>query len=194
MLNFYFIYLKKKLDESTRFQKILRVFEPDSVKTAELRIIKIASFKDSINKPFQDSIDHLQAHTLLIPPVKDMRITSPFGDRRHPKTGQLEFHNGVDIGCSGDEKVYASDVGYVKEVNYNDIGGKLVIVKYDNNIICGYAHLKEVMIGKGDIIRKGTVIGLMGDTGRCTGKHLHFTIKNRDGEFINPMVFFSKIG
>jgi murein DD-endopeptidase MepM/ murein hydrolase activator NlpD len=131
----------------------------------------------------------LDTHVYLASPVKLLKITSGFGNRVHPVTKKVEFHNGIDIDGIKDEYIYASDIGYVVEVSYNDIGGKQVIIQYDNNIRCGYAHLSTVLVKEGDIVKKHTKIGRIGNTGRCTGYHLHFTIKNKDNEFVNPLPY-----
>ncbi len=173
-VNYYFISLKDKIDNNQKIQKFLRVFEDDSTKATFI---------------IKDSIDLLATHVTLASPVKTLKITSGFGNRIHPVTKKNAFHNGVDIYGLENENIFASDFGYVTDVFFNDIGGKQVIIKYDNNIVCGYAHLKDVLVKEGDIIKKNAVIGKIGNTGRCTGTHLHFTIKNKDDVFVNPMTF-----
>jgi murein DD-endopeptidase MepM/ murein hydrolase activator NlpD len=121
----------------------------------------------------------------MLSPVKKIVITSPFGNRIHPITKTKQFHNGIDLSGKMGDNIYASDNGYVVDIFYNNIGGNQVSIKY-NNYTFGYAHMNEIFIRKGDPVRKYQVIGKIGNSGRSTGPHLHLTIKNSNGEYLNP--------
>lgn len=116
-------------------------------------------------------------------------ITSNFGMRVDPISGRMEFHKGIDI--KGDEKglVFAVESGVIKFVGKkNDCGNKIVI-SHDEDVESNYCHLKKIFIKKGEKVTKGKLIGVVGNSGRTTGPHLHYEVrfKNRP---INPQKFF----
>lgn len=119
-------------------------------------------------------------------PLKRIFITSKYGERIHPITGEKQFHNGIDLRASLGTPIYASFDGIVTKVFYNNIGGNQVLIKKSNqNIVFGYAHLDEVFVAENKQIRKGEIIGTVGNTGRSTAPHLHFTTFV-NGKNINP--------
>lgn len=117
-------------------------------------------------------------------------ITSPFGDRIHPITGAKDFHNGIDIkGATGD-KILAPYNGIVASRYYNDAGGNQLVINHDNGYSTGYAHLSKYYVSAGDRVVKGQVIAEVGNTGNSTGSHLHLTLKDAGGNYINPINHF----
>lgn len=117
-------------------------------------------------------------------------ITSPFGNRIHPVTGAKQFHNGIDLVAipASDTlgaNLYASAPGKVIKNDFNDIGGNQLIID-SGWATFGYAHLKtKSPLAVGSIVRKGQIIGQVGNTGRSTGPHLHFTLK-LNGQIVDP--------
>jgi len=101
-------------------------------------------------------------------------------------------HLGVDLGYPKDTPIYSIQDGIVKKtVDYGDENiGKGVFVEWENGYTAIYGHLNEISVQKGDIINKGELLGLSGNTGNVFGEnggyHLHFGLKNTDGQFINP--------
>jgi murein DD-endopeptidase MepM/ murein hydrolase activator NlpD len=118
-------------------------------------------------------------------------LTGLFGDRRGDHN-----HQGIDITYSGGgikgADVYSIDGGIV--INSDEIGktpaGKFVSVEHGNGKISNYLHLDSVSVGEKQPITKGAVIGKVGNTGRSTGPHLHFQIKDKDGKAIDPIEVF----
>lgn len=105
-------------------------------------------------------------------------VTSGFGYRIHPITGELKFHNGIDIGAYY-EPVYAVAAGTV--VYSGSVGeyGKIVIIRHDDlKISTAYAHLSEYYVEPGDKVVAGQRIAKSGRTGSNTGPHLHFEVRN----------------
>lgn len=113
-------------------------------------------------------------------------ITSEFGFRSHPITGKHHFHNGVDIRGGSGDPVTAPYDGVVQKIYSNETGGLQLIIRHDNGWTTGYAHLSRVDVNLGDRVSRGQRIAAIGVSGRVTGPHLHFTIKNEKGEWINP--------
>ncbi|NCB19774.1 MAG: M23 family metallopeptidase [Bacteroidia bacterium] len=105
------------------------------------------------------------------------RITSPFGIRVHPVTKQKgSFHNGIDIACSVGTEVLTPVDALVTAVYTHEAGGKTVIIKDLNSTDrYGFAHLSKQLVKVGQLVPKGSVIALSGNTGRSTGPHLHLT-------------------
>ena len=117
--------------------------------------------------------------------VCEGRISSQFGYRTHPVTGQKNsFHSGVDIAAPAGTPVICPVDGTATLVATGPIGGKQVIVrKGDTEYI--FLHLSEQCVTEGARVRLSSLIGKVGATGRVTGPHLHFGIRI-NGQYVNP--------
>ncbi|SFC04054.1 Murein DD-endopeptidase MepM and murein hydrolase activator NlpD, contain LysM domain [Alkalibacterium subtropicum] len=117
-------------------------------------------------------------------------MTSPFGYRTHPVTGERDsFHAGIDIAGSG--SVVASRAGTVTQASYSDTYGYTVIVDHGDGYSTLYAHLKKgLSVSNGQSVSQGQQVGIMGTTGRSTGVHLHFEVR-KGGEAVNPMNYLN---
>jgi murein DD-endopeptidase MepM/ murein hydrolase activator NlpD len=116
-----------------------------------------------------------QSHVALIYPLTNPApITSRFGWRTHPLTGNRRFHSGLDIGAPSGSPVVATGAGTVISAGWNGGYGKAVIIQHSDTQQTLYGHLSEVSVQAGQTIAQGTVIGLVGSTGNSTGPHLHF--------------------
>lgn len=116
--------------------------------------------------------------TTIIQLMKYNRISSPFGERIHPVTGKREFHNGVDIAVPEGTPIAAHTDMVCINTWEDDVGGLQTKV-VDDKYIYGLAHLSRCNVRKGDIIRKGEVFAVTGNTGRSTGAHLHLTLRDK---------------
>ncbi|GGK22975.1 hypothetical protein GCM10010965_14800 [Caldalkalibacillus thermarum] len=125
------------------------------------------------------------------------RITSPFGPRVHPITGQRSFHNGVDIGAPRHVPVVAAESGRVvtvvshcREGNQSCGGGygNYVVIEHGSGLRTLYAHLWSTSVRVGDDVLRGQIIGTVGSTGRSTGPHLHFEVRI-NGSPVDPMPY-----
>ena len=124
-------------------------------------------------KPFNSGTT--PATTALIYPLTSPApITSRFGWRTHPLTGNRRFHSGLDIGAPSGAPVVATGSGTVISAGWNGGYGKAVIIQHSDRQQTLYGHLSEVSVQAGQTIAQGTVIGLVGSTGNSTGPHLHF--------------------
>jgi murein DD-endopeptidase MepM/ murein hydrolase activator NlpD len=139
-------------------------------------------------------MDHLQAlermlrDLPLVAPVDDYRVSSPFGRRPDPVTGEWAFHEGIDI--PGDERtpVRATAPGTVVFAGEDDQYGFLVEVEHGNGVRTRYGHLYKALVRQGQRVRYRERIALMGSTGRSTGPHLHYEVIV-DGKPRDPMNF-----
>ncbi len=114
------------------------------------------------------------------------KITSYFGQRKHPITGLESFHNGIDIACKVDTPVVAPDYGIIMEVWDHERGGRCLAMVSTEGVRYGFAHLNKRLVKKDQPVLKGQVIALSGDTGLSTGPHLHFTVKKL-GVWVDPI-------
>jgi murein DD-endopeptidase MepM/ murein hydrolase activator NlpD len=109
-------------------------------------------------------------------PINDHYTTSHFGVRKHPISGRPRFHAGLDLVSRSDDRVYSVKPGKVILArDYNDYGNT-VIVRHERGIETLYAHLASLGVKEGQEVDTLTVLGMVGNTGASTGKHLHFEI------------------
>lgn len=123
-------------------------------------------------------------------PVKGP-IKSPFGDRDHPVDGHYQEHSGIDIGAATGTPIKAPMSGVVKSTYSNAAGGNQVLIDHRNGFRTGYAHLSKWMVAPGQKIKKGDIIGLVGSTGIVTGPHLHFTMRDKSGQLVDPQKYLT---
>ena len=124
----------------------------------------------------------------LARPVDVGYVTSSFGKRRDPITKRSAFHSGVDIAGPRNSKVLATAPGTVTFVGTNGAYGTMVTIDHGSGFQTRYGHLKKALVKKGAKIEYRTEIGVMGSTGRSTGRHVHYEIIY-EGEHQNPMNF-----
>ncbi|MBQ6707850.1 MAG: M23 family metallopeptidase [Clostridia bacterium] len=116
------------------------------------------------------------------------RWSSYFGERTNPVTGIYSFHSGLDIAASEGERIRAALDGKIRIADYTEANGNYIIMEHGNTTTA-YCHCSKLLVKKGDVIRKGETIALVGSTGNSTGPHLHFEIKV-DGKLIDPASVF----
>ena len=124
-------------------------------------------------------------------PVKWGWISSPYGERLDPLTGRPAWHNGMDFAGRPDSEVVVVASGIVVHVGRNDSYGQVIDVGHGGGYLTRYAHHKEALVRRGDVVRKGDVIALMGNSGRTTGPHVHFEIL-KDGTQIDPTSYVTR--
>ena len=105
------------------------------------------------------------------------RISSPFGRREDPFTGEPSIHSGLDIACPKGSIIKAVENGRVNQVGEDDVAGKYISITHSKNFETFYCHCSEIIAPKGAVIRKGETIALVGSTGLSTGPHLHFEVR-----------------
>lgn len=124
---------------------------------------------------------------------------STFSWRISPITGELMLHEGVDWAASQGTPIYAAAPGVVSEVGYNDRSGNFVIISHDLEgtvFTTHYYHQPEggPKVTVGQEVKAGEQVGVVGNTGWSTGPHLHFEIRNADGNAIEPLAFMGSLG
>jgi murein DD-endopeptidase MepM/ murein hydrolase activator NlpD len=113
-------------------------------------------------------------------------LTSAFGGRPDPFTGERAFHQGLDISTDKGQPVYATANGTVESAAYAGEYGNLIVITHDFGLTTRYGHLSKFNVKPGDQVKRGDVIGFVGSTGRSTASHLHYEIL-ANGRLINPL-------
>ena len=123
-------------------------------------------------------------------PIEYHGITSKFGYRKHPLTGKREKHNGSDMRAKIFTEVYATANGVVEYAGYHRRSGygRLIIIDNSYGFKTYFAHLGKVKVKHGQVVQKGDLIALTGNTGRSSGPHLHYEIRFMQ-QALNPFWF-----
>jgi murein DD-endopeptidase MepM/ murein hydrolase activator NlpD len=115
-------------------------------------------------------------------------VSSPFGLRIDPYTGNQAFHTGIDIAASAGSKVVAPAAGQVLFVGKNGAYGNLLRIDHGQGIVTQYGHLQSSNVQIGDYVKRGDTIAFLGNSGRSTGPHLHYEVW-QNGFAVNPRKF-----
>ncbi len=112
-------------------------------------------------------------------------LTSAFGNRTDPFTGKTAFHHGIDIAASFGSPIRATADGFVSHVKREKLGGNVVIISHGGGYTTVYCHLSKFEVKRGQEVNREDVIGLIGDTGKSLGPHLHYEVRV-NGTPVNP--------
>lgn len=129
--------------------------------------------------------------TFAFPLESYTRVSSEYGYRIHPILNVKQFHNGVDFAAAKGTKIYAAYDGEVVAATYSSTMGNYVMIDHGSGLFTIYMHASKLYVSKGDIVVKGEHIAAVGSTGRSTGNHLHFTVRN-NGAYESPWNYLSK--
>lgn len=122
------------------------------------------------------------------PVTEDGRYSSKFGYRKDPFNGKSAMHSGVDYAAPEGTSLLATADGVVVEAGTRGGYGKVVQIRHEFGLETVYAHMNRIRVVVGQRVQRGAWIGDMGSTGRSTGSHLHYEIR-QDGAALNPMKF-----
>jgi murein DD-endopeptidase MepM/ murein hydrolase activator NlpD len=118
----------------------------------------------------------LLSSTPSLKPVRGWR-TSSFGHRVDPYTGLKQMHSGVDIAADQGKEIMAPGDGLITYASLRGAYGNVIMIDHGNKLTTLYAHMQEFTVKVGDRVKRGTLIGRVGNTGRSTGPHLHYEIR-----------------
>jgi murein DD-endopeptidase MepM/ murein hydrolase activator NlpD len=118
-------------------------------------------------------------------PLRSYRLTSGFGMRRNPVTGNTRQHQGVDLAAPLGTEVCAAGDGVVTEVGEDSIYGNYIVIKHGGNWVSLYGHLQKIGTSLHSAVKSGMLIGWVGSTGQSTGPHLHFELQ-QNGKARDP--------
>ena len=119
------------------------------------------------------------------------RINSPFGWRQHPITRRKDFHTGIDIKAERNDPIKAAGSGRVLYSGWMGGYGKVLVVEHPNGQSTLYAHCSTLLAAKGASVSSGQLVARIGTTGRSTGPHLHFEVRNGNSP-VNPIKYLSR--
>lgn len=121
-------------------------------------------------------------------PITGAVISSGFGWRIHPVTGEKTLHKGVDFAAPIGTPIFAAADGMVTDAGWTDGGyGNIVELRHSDGSVTLYAHASKVYVAKGQVVNKGQAIAEVGTTGRSTGPHLHFEVQPDGKTAVDPM-------
>ena len=175
------ISLKARLDATGLSEKAIKVihgnaaiggFRSDQIEPANPLLRGKLSEEIAKNHALMDVLNALPAKM----PLNDFSTSSSFGIRTHPITGRPKFHTGIDLVADGTDEVRAAKVGKVVLARSYQDYGNTVIIRHERGIETLYAHLANLLVKEGQDVDLTTVLGLVGNTGASTGKHLHFEV------------------
>ena len=126
-------------------------------------------------------------------PVEGGWYSSNYGWRIDPFTGQRAFHEGIDFMAEDGTPIYAAAAGVVVYSEFHPQYGNMIEIDHGNDLISRYAHASKRLVKVGDVVLRGSRIADVGRTGRATGSHLHFEVRQR-GEARNPAQFLQLPG
>lgn len=151
-----------------------------------------AAGREYLNRTVRPLVNLQANQQFIFPLAVPSPITSLFGFRTHPISGDQRFHSGTDIGAAQGTPVLAAQDGKVSSAGYAGGYGLMVVLDHKlggSELETRYAHLSEILVEPNAVVKKGEVIGLVGSTGNSTGPHLHFEMRELTADgwvLINP--------
>ncbi len=113
------------------------------------------------------------------------RISDDYGNRIHPILGIERFHNGVDLAAPSGSPILAAYDGTVIAAAYSSSMGNYIMIDHGDDLYTIYMHASSLLVSNGASVSKGQKIALVGSTGRSTGPHLHFSVR-QGGNYVSP--------
>jgi murein DD-endopeptidase MepM/ murein hydrolase activator NlpD len=168
-------------DKETRVKDLLDQDQQKLIAGMHKGIEKLNEDANDREKSFQELLNFLHEQksilvaTPSIWPVKGW-VTSEFGVRESPFRTGVEFHKGLDISTRFGKEVVAPADGLVIVSAYDQQDGNFVKIDHGRGLATGFAHLSRIAVKQGMTVKKGDIVGYVGDTGRSTGSHLHYSV------------------
>ena len=146
------------------------------------------SFQRDNSVGWYDEKGNSAARTLIRTPISGARLSSSFGNRRHPVLGYTAMHKGVDFAAPRGTPIIAAGDGVIAEAGWRGSYGRYIRIRHNGTYDTAYAHLSRLASGisRGTRVTQGQVIGYVGSTGRVTGAHLHYEVMVNNRQ-VNPM-------
>ena len=173
-------------DMQSDLEMILGAARQESENAVELRITKNGisqSFRFIPGADFTQTERGYFLHSTFRFPLRSWRLTSPFGLRPDPFTGNPQMHRGIDLAAPEGTEVYAAAEGVVTAIGEDPVYGIYILISHSNNWTSFYAHLQKTEISLRSQVKSTTLIGRVGSTGQSTGPHLHFELRQNGTHF-----------
>jgi murein DD-endopeptidase MepM/ murein hydrolase activator NlpD len=144
------------------------------------KMSKLQAEKNKIQNPYKGG-------KLAMPLKASYRLSSPFGNRTHPISGVKKLHTGIDMAVAQGTPIYAAEGGVVIVAQWWSGYGNCIIIDHGGGLWTLYGHIKNggILVNKGDTVKRGEKIALVGSTGQATGPHLHFEVR-KNSEPVDP--------
>jgi murein DD-endopeptidase MepM/ murein hydrolase activator NlpD len=168
-----------------------RIEETEEIsEEAERLLWKLANEVSRLEAQKKSYRNHYTGGKLAFPLKDDYYISSNYGYRTHPIYKTRRLHAGVDLAAPNGTPVYAAESGVVTVAQSWSGYGNCIIIDHGGGLMTLYAHLKPggILVEKGEQVKRGQKIGLVGMTGTATGYHLHFEVR-KNGEPVDPMPY-----
>ncbi len=167
----------------------------DEEKAKQAQIDEITAAYEAVNNQIlelaKQGLDTAYIGGVLAWPVPGYtKITSNYGMRVHPITGQYKLHTGVDISAPIGANFVAANDGIVTKAEYNTAYGNMVIIDHGGGISTLYAHGSEILVTVGQTVKRNEAILKVGSTGYSTGPHAHFEVRI-NGVVTNPIEYIT---
>ena len=133
-------------------------------------------------------LQNLAAIMPIDKPLEKYWITSGFGVRKDPFNGRYGRHNGLDFGGPYKSPVFSPGEGKVIYADWRGRYGRLIEIDHGMGLVSRYGHMAKITVEEGEYVGRGTQLGLLGNSGRSTGPHLHFEVLYK-GKSLNPLKF-----
>ena len=128
---------------------------------------------------------HFGGGEVVWPAPSYTRISDDYGFRTHPILGIQQFHSGVDMAAPSGSSILAAADGTVVAATYNATMGNYVMIDHGNGLYTIYMHASALYVSSGQSVSAGSTIAAVGSTGRSTGAHLHFSVR-QNGSYVSP--------
>lgn len=116
------------------------------------------------------------------------KISDEYGNRTHPILKTQQFHNGLDMASPGGSRILAAYDGEVIAADFSSTMGNYIMIDHGDGLYTIYMHCSALLVSKGQMVARGEQIAKVGSTGRSTGNHLHFGVR-QDGSYVSPWKF-----
>lgn len=159
------------------------------------RLLNLAKFQlesfSEVSKKLEEN-ERIREHTPSIVPTAGY-FTSGFGLRRDPFTGQIAFHEGIDIAAPSGTPVIAPASGIVTALKWDPGFGLYIEIDHGLGITTKYAHLLRARVSPGQYVKRGDIIAYVGNSGRSTAPHLHYEVRINN-KHVNPVMYIIPSG
>ncbi|MCR5835313.1 MAG: peptidoglycan DD-metalloendopeptidase family protein [Lachnospiraceae bacterium] len=195
--------IKSQKDEIAQMEKIEAERKAAAEKAAKEAAIQAAKNKSSSptyvpSKPTTPSYPASNGQTsgnvtvsgYIWPLPGHTSISSGFGYRADPFSGQTSYHSGIDLPAPSGTPIVASASGQVAWSNYSTSAGNWIGIDHGNGVYTVYMHMSARLVSAGQTVSQGQTIGLVGTTGSSTGNHLHFSVR-LNGTYVSPLSYVS---
>jgi len=164
----------------------------DTEDMLKLTAERIKTLTNNLNSKIEPALEQTLAKEAARPvgyPLKvQTYIASGFGTRRNPFGSGYEFHDGIDLPAWYGTPIYATAPGKVIEAGWSNIYGYYVKIDHGYGYRTLYGHMSKILVKRGQVVKRGDVLGKVGSTGRSTGPHVHYSVYVW-GKAVNPVSF-----